>query len=73
MPVLTGSLPIMTDIEAKANTIKAKNSAGPNITATSASSGANRVSPIMAMVAPTKELTADTPKAGPASPFLARG
>lgn len=73
IPVLIGSLPIITAIDEKAKTISAKNSAGPNITATLASSGPNSVRLIIAMVAPTKELTAERPSAGLARPSLANG
>ena len=54
-----------------ANTISAEYSGGPKLTATSAASGARKVSPITPRVPATKEAIAAIPSALPARPCLA--
>jgi hypothetical protein len=64
-------LPMTAETVVKANTIKAKYSAGPNFSATSITSGASKVTKSVAMVPATKEPMAEVARAGPARPFLA--
>ena len=71
--VLTGLSPTMPPRQAMAKTISTKYSAGPKATAHLASSGANRTTPQVAIMLPTKELTADSDRAMPALPWRARG
>ena len=49
--------------------VRAKNSAGPNSIETSASAGANSMTPSVATVPPTKEASATIVSAAPARPF----
>src|SRR5574343_1314137 len=55
----------------KANTMMAKYSVGPNISATSATQGAQKVSATVARVPATKEPMAAVARAGPARPLRA--
>jgi hypothetical protein len=55
----------------KANTIRAKYSAGPSFSASSTMSGATRVRATVAMVPATNEPRAAVASAGPARPALA--
>ena len=55
----------------KAKTISAKYSVGPNLSATSTTSGASSVSRMVAIVPATKEPIAAVASAGPARPRLA--
>ncbi len=54
-----------------ANTISAKYSVGPNLSATSTTSGASKVSKMVAIVPATNEPIAEVASAGPARPRLA--
>ena len=51
-----------------AKTIRAKYSAGPNASDHCASMGANRIIPPIAIIEPTKELTAEIDRATPPRP-----
>ena len=55
----------------KAKIISAKYSAGPNLSATSTTTGASSVTRIVAIVPATKEPMAQVASAGPARPFFA--
>ena len=63
--------PSTDDTVTNANTINEKNSAGPNLRARSATSGANSVSKITPIVPAINEPIAAVASAGPARPFLA--
>lgn len=56
-----------------AKIIRAKYSAGPNASDHCASTGANRMIPPIAIVEPTKELTAEIDSATPPRPCCAIG
>jgi len=58
---------------AKASTMRANSSAGPNLRANSASGGANRVNRITDMVPPMKDATAAAVRAWSALPAVASG
>ena len=58
-------------ISVSAMNMRAKYSGGPNVTATSARSGAKKVRPIRPSVPATKEEIAQMARAGPAFPCLA--
>ena len=64
-------LPSTADTVMKANTISAKYSAGPNLSARSTTSGASSVSSTVAMVPATNEPIAAVASAGPARPLFA--
>ncbi len=70
---LTGASPIRPVMQAKANTIRAKYSAGPKARAHRASSGANSTMPQVAMNEPMKDDQAEIDSATPPRPFLAMG
>jgi hypothetical protein len=67
----TVELPITADTVVKAKIIKAKYSAGPNLSATSTTKGASKVTSTVAMVPATNEPMAAVASAGPARPFFA--
>ncbi|MCY1186127.1 hypothetical protein D9M73_269640 [compost metagenome] len=65
--------PTMPPRQAMAKTISMKYSAGPKATAQLARIGAKSTTPMVAMVLPMKELTADSERAMPALPWRASG
>ena len=70
---LTGWSPRRPVRQAKANTISAKYSAGPNASAQRDSSGVIITMPTVAIIEPMNELQAEIDSATPPMPFLAIG
>ena len=68
---LTSDLPVTLLRTTKPNTISEANSGGPNASAASASGGASRTRPKIAIVPAMKEPSAAIASAGPARPACA--